>query len=1230
MTDLDFQQQDTSASDRVDAARRIAAERKPGFADTLFAAMEQSAPTVGLLQHIGGDSFVPDPNFHATPEYVQGLSDKYQVPLEYLKDLHWSTSDAHAQHIAQSAAQELQNKQTLAESGWQGTAASMFATVADPLSMASMVTPAGVAGWAEKGGAIRAAIKGGLLAGGQNAAVEGLLTGMQHTSDAHDVVDAGLTGFMLGLGPGALAGHMANRAANVRAATMLQSLKDSGVDLSQFGEVELTRSATGELPKANPPVFSATMTHDSRAGPITALRDDPMWFAPEGQGPYANEPMYAGRVTSYKANVEFRNPLDEAKATPEQWQKVWDAWRNNGEDVEHLKSMREVVESGDKAGDFGVWLPPGFVKALREVGYDGLLLKAGKANYREAWAVALNPQSSVKLESPTGEVVGAQVPGSVGAAAVGAPVAPVQSTAFLKLRAGMGPLADPFAKITSWGEHWADIANRLIDDPVGNKTIKLADGTTVKPASGINAAEWASMEMKRYESSADSALHDAWTSFAQRNKLNWFNATQDVQRSFYEDVTRALRGDSGTIARNPEAAQAAQKIGSLNGDVLDRMKKLGVEGADAVDPNAFYVMRKYDFDKIRLLSGDKDYRGAMHRLVSEAIQKAQPALEAERAETISKNFVKRLRDIPTDRTNLGFLSDQGFERFAASLRQGGVFSEQEIDDILGHVYGDSVKTEGEAASTSPRLKKRTFLDETHSVTFKDSKGTDHTLGFQDLLVNDIRLLNRSYFKQTTGLMGLAKVGIQGRSDIDAMLRDAVGVDKDAGVVDERVNQRRDYVERLVRGITGVPMYEGFGSRTEKLLRTLKNFNFVNNMAQGAMAQVAELGQIVSLQTSMALRSQVPEFEHVLNLAKDGKMPKALRRDLEALGSVASEVDLRKPVPAYLQGDSIDQALTKADNRMAQAASAIGRASGMSALNDFERYTIAQLYTNRLLRLSAGMEKMDDAMAARLATNGIEGADLERFFENVRKHVEVDPATKQVVGIDYEAWEKDHPRSYDQFRLAIHREAYRSIQETSLGATPVWMHSSTGRLIAQFRSFVMNAWTKQTLYGLNHADPQTFMQFAFTTLFGGLSYVAQTTINHLGDQKALDEKLSTDQIALAAWNRAGWSSLAPGAIDSLLGMTTGQKMFTNGRTTNLSSDWITGIPTVSLLDKIWGGAGAVTQSVLPDSMLPQPHVWTQKEVGGLLGLLPNYYGVRTYTNDVKQDFPTHNPFAAKHP
>jgi hypothetical protein len=675
MTDLDFQQQDTSASDRVDAARRIAAERKPGFADTLFAAMEQSAPTVGLLQHIGGDSFVPDPNFHATPEYVQGLSDKYQVPLEYLKDLHWSTSDAHAQHIAQSAAQELQNKQTLAESGWQGTAASMFATVADPLSMASMVTPAGVAGWAEKGGAIRAAIKGGLLAGGQNAAVEGLLTGMQHTSDAHDVVDAGLTGFMLGLGPGALAGHMANRAANVRAATMLQSLKDSGVDLSQFGEVELANSKTGAVPA-----------------------------------------------------------------------------------------------------------------------------------------------------------------GSVGASGVtGAEIAPVQSTAFLKLRAGMGPLADPFAKITSWGEHWADIANRLIDDPVGNKTIKLADGTTVKPASGINAAEWASMEMKRYESAADSALHDAWTSFAQRNKLNWFNATQDVQRSFYEDVTRALRGDSDTIARNPEAAQAAQKIGSLNGDVLDRMKKLGVEGADAVDPNAFYVMRKYDFDKIRLLSGDKNYRDAMGRLVTEAIQRAQPALDAERAGVISKNFVKRLRDLPTDTKNLGFLSDQGFERFAASLRQGGVFSEQEIDDILGHVYGDSVKKPASDSANAPRLKKRMFLDETHSVTFADDKGVAHNLGFQDLLVNDIRLLNRSYFKQTTGLMGLAKVGINGRSDIEAMLQ-ATPSKRGQGclaLVDERVNQRRDYIERhRASGITGVPMYEGFGSRTEKVLRTLKNFNFVNNMAQG--------------------------------------------------------------------------------------------------------------------------------------------------------------------------------------------------------------------------------------------------------------------------------------------------------------------------------------------------------------------------------------------------------------
>jgi hypothetical protein len=1068
-TDFTFAPQDTGASDRVDAAQRIAAERKPSFTDTLFAAMEQSAPTINVLNQLGGEHLVPDPNFHATPEYVQDLSQKFNVPLEYLKDLQWATSDQHAHKIAWDVQRELENKQTLAAAGWQGTALSMFATVADPITLGSTFTPAGIAGWAEKGGALRAAVKGGLLAGGQNAAVEGLLAGMQHTSDPHDVIDAGLTGFMLGVGPGALAGHITNRAANVRAATMLQSLKDSGVDLSQFGEVELKNAVGGAMPAA-----------------------------------------------------------------------------------------------------------------------------------------------------------------SVGAAAAeGAEIAGVQSTAFLKLRSTMANigLGDPFAKITAWGEHWAGLASRLIDDPVGNKTLTLADGTKVKPAAGINAAEWASMEMKRYESSADSALHDAWTAYAQRNQINWFKATQDVQRSFFEDVTRALRGDMDVISRNQEAAQAAQHIAALNKDVLERMKKLGVEGADAVDPNQFYVMRKYDFDKIRILSGDKHYKGAMHSLITEAIQRAQPTLEADRAAVIGKNFVKRLRELPTDKSNLGFLSDAGFEKFAASLRQGGVFSEQEIDDILGHVFNDSVRKPTDAGNT-PRLKKRMFLDESHKVTFKDDKGIEHTLGFQDLLVNDIRLLNRSYFKQTTGLMGLAKVGVYGRGDIEAMLKEAVDLDNEAGVVSEAVNQRRDYVERIVRGITGVPMYEGFGSKAEKTLRVLKNFNFVNNMAQGAMAQVAEIGQLVSMKMSMALRSQVPDFDHVLNLARDGRMPKELARDLEAMGAVASELDLRKPVPAYLQGDSIDRFLTRADNRMAQAANAVGRASGMAALNDFERYTMAQLYSNRLLRLAAGLEKMDDAMARRLATNGIEGAELERFFEKVREHVEVDPATKQVVGVDYEAWERASPRTYDQFRLAVHREAYRSIQETSLGATPMWMHSSLGRILGQFRSFVLNAWTKQTLYGLNHADPQTFMQFAFTTMFGGLSYVAQTSLNYASDQKALDEKLSMDNVALAAFNRAGWSSLLPGAVDSVAGLATGNKFFAHARTTNLSSDWVTGIPTVALLDKIWGAAGAGFGSVLPDSMLSQPHVWTQKEVGQVLGLLPRYYGVSTFINDVKQDFPKHNPFAAQ--
>jgi hypothetical protein len=272
--------------------------------------------------------------------------------------------------------------------------------------------------------------------------------------------------------------------------------------------------------------------------------------------------------------------------------------------------------------------------------------------------------------------------------------------------------------------------SRVLDDPVGKVATIGADGEPIHAAHQITAHEWQAMEFKRYEVQSHAITSEGFNDYAQRMGLNWMER-YNAEQGFYSDASAALRGDAAVIANNPEAAKVASGISGLNADVLKRMQALGVEGADAVDSNAHYLTRKFNYDQMRLLNADPEYKPQMQRLFAEAIRNAQPELAAGREDLIAKNMITRIRAIPTDRESLGFLNDGGRAKFAASLRQGAVFSDGEIDDILGHVYGSNhAPTDAGVAS---RLKHRTLLDETHSVTWKDAAGNEKALAFKDIL-----------------------------------------------------------------------------------------------------------------------------------------------------------------------------------------------------------------------------------------------------------------------------------------------------------------------------------------------------------------------------------------------------------------------------------------------------------------------------------------------------------------
>jgi hypothetical protein len=58
--------------------------------------------------------------------------------------------------------------------------------------------------------------------------------------------------------------------------------------------------------------------------------------------------------------------------------------------------------------------------------------------------------------------------------------------------------------------------------------------------------------------------------------------------------------------------------------------------------------------------------------------------------------------------------------------------------------------------------------------------------------------------------------------------------------------------------------------------------------------------------------------------------------------------------------------------------------------------------------------------------------------------------------------------------------------------------------------------------------------------------------------------------------------------------------------------------MAVLNKVWAGGSALSQSAFT-----RDHVWTKREVGSLLGLLPNYYGIRSAVSEFKDQFPAIN-------
>lgn len=765
---------------------------------------------------------------------------------------------------------------------------------------------------------------------------------------------------------------------------------------------------------------------------------------------------------------------------------------------------------------------------------------------------------------------------------------------------------DYYAKfLTSENETVRRLAKVLLADPVGE--IDHA-------GRGLNASELASKVWHTYQVKFHIAANDAYDAYAKEMK---FGPVERVTKAaeFYENVTRAVRDYSTSQYTHPQVGKVVMEIQKIHNDMLALAQKYGVKGAEEILPDPFYMMRKFHHDRIAAFS-QRFGEAQMIKLVKGAIKSVRPVTD-EMAERIAKNYYKVVRGLPYADMNKLRLGDEGRARFRAVLRDNSmVIDDDLVDDIFDMVLAKPGKTEGD----SGRLKSRTILNESFAMRMTDNEGKEVEVSMEDFFENDSRALMDIYTRQMGGHIGLAQMGIRSDADFERILDQAreEGINNFGNSAD--LKRTLSHMQDVYNHILGRPMSNEVYGKQERVLKAVRDFNFIRMMGQVGFAQAAEIGNTLGYAGFRAMGAHMPAMRDIIRMAKGGQMDDQLARDLINMGGLGGEMAAMHPMARSAEDAMFDVGLTKLERGLAYGRHGVAMVSGLAPITNMLRQVSARSFVQKFSDYARGLSKMGKGDIDQLAWAGITRENRSAIFSDLKKYSKVEGKTSKVESIDWEKWSAESPDTYETFSMAVYRESRRVVQENTIGETAPWMHSQIGKVLTQFRGFMLVAHAKQTLYGLHHANPKVAMAFLASTLFAGLSYTAQTSLNYAGNEEELEKRLTMQNIALSAFQRNSMSAMIPASVDTLSAFAGWEPIFKYGRSTGLASGLILGNPSVDFIfNKVGGTASNIAQMATTDDFM-----WTQKDVKNAVNILiPNLIGVRTFIEAATDDLPKYN-------
>lgn len=756
---------------------------------------------------------------------------------------------------------------------------------------------------------------------------------------------------------------------------------------------------------------------------------------------------------------------------------------------------------------------------------------------------------------------------------------------------------------------------------------------------------------RRFDISWSRSYRSAWSDYKERHNLGWASGMNGDETRFRQEITAAIRSTDPLDEFDPAVMRMKQEWNNISaayvkltqGDhlALDGTQRAPMKGWEGLAESETYVPRLVHWDRFRGLQEEIGSSG-LTKLVSAAIRGRNPDIEVAKANKIATGYVKRLEQVEAgqEQSASRIFSTLDMDEMRMNLENAGLDSE----DIKFVMSGMESRDAGKAGQA--RGKRRQLLNENFSLALPTKNGL-REVRIAELFHDDAQHLFESYNRQMSGAVAMSRLrvenpnwrpgeddlhprylidGIHSRADWENVIKQVRAVASSEGAtrgMRESVDADVERLQFLYDGITGTPS-KFDQSNMASAVRMIRDYNFLRVMGQVGFAQIAEIGMITG---SLGLKTAIQSMPSLRTLLRDAKTGALKDADAEALEwiSTAGTDTLRgighivtDDFGAPVTNSGKSSAMLRAEAGLSRGARAMTFVSGMAPVNAYLQRWAAKGVLQKFIDMSDEGARVN---RKRMRVLGLSDEMQDRVFGEIRKHMADTGGEREgskLRRLNLEAW---NPEVRGAFEHAIFRWTRKIIQENDMGQTNTILGHTIGKLLFQFRGFMLGAWTKNTLHNIHMRDWESMSMILATMTFGTLSYVAQTHLQSFGRSdrdKFLDYRLSQQKIAAAAFQRAGFYSLFPAVVDNM-GYLAGFDPLFDTRVTGQPSQGLTSFPALGIIDNAMNSVRGVTGTASGDP-------FSQKDARAMFGTLPfgNTLPMLWFSNSIVRGLPERDP------